>query len=54
MPKGPKGEYRPADPIKSAMLVVRIATGDITEEEARKLASKKRRAVKPKPKKRAK
>jgi hypothetical protein len=53
VPKGPKGEYRPADPIKSAMLMMRIATGDITEEEARKIALKPRRVGKS-PVKRAK
>lgn len=37
MAKGPKGEYRPNDPIQNAMLVMRIAVGDLTEEEARKL-----------------
>jgi len=28
MPRGPKGEKRPADTIQSAMLVARIATGE--------------------------
>ena len=31
MPRGPKGEKRPADTIQSAMLVGRIATGDATD-----------------------
>ncbi len=31
MPKGPKGEKRPADPIATAVKVMRIATGE--EEE---------------------
>ncbi|CAN5196102.1 hypothetical protein BH10PSE11_BH10PSE11_36160 [soil metagenome] len=31
MPKGPKGERRPADTVKNAMLIGRIATGDIQE-----------------------
>ena len=53
MARGPKGEYRPVDPIKSAMLVMRIATGEITEDDARKLASHKRNAVKSKTKKRS-
>lgn len=32
MPKGPKGERRPADAIGCAVMVARIATGEITEE----------------------
>lgn len=28
MPKGPKGEKRPADPIATAVKVMRIATGE--------------------------
>ena len=31
MPKGPKGEKRPADVIGAAVLVARIATGEITD-----------------------
>lgn len=31
MPKGPKGEKRPADSIQNAMLVARIATGEAVE-----------------------
>ena len=31
MPKGPKGEKRPADVIGNAALVMRIATGEETE-----------------------
>jgi len=31
MPKGPKGQKRPADTVKNAVLVMRIATGE-TEE----------------------
>jgi len=30
MPKGPKGEKRPADVIGAAVMVARIATGDTT------------------------
>jgi len=41
MPKGPKGQYRPSDPVKSAMLVVQLATGQISEADARKFAPKK-------------
>lgn len=32
MPRGPKGEKRPADTIKRAVLVMRIATGQLEEE----------------------
>jgi len=32
MPKGPKGEKRPADVIGAAVQVMRIATGEIEEE----------------------
>ena len=32
MPKGPKGEKRPADPIANAVRVARIATGEEPEE----------------------
>jgi len=32
MPKGPKGERRPADPIANAVRVARIATGEEPEE----------------------
>ena len=32
MPKGPKGEYRPADVIGAAVTVAKIATGEIAEE----------------------
>jgi hypothetical protein len=32
MPKGPKGEKRPADVIGNAIKVARIATGEETEE----------------------
>jgi len=31
MPKGPKGEKRPADVIGSAVMVAKIATGEIEE-----------------------
>lgn len=31
MPKGPRGEKRPADLIGCAVMVARIATGEITE-----------------------
>lgn len=31
MPKGPKGQWRPADPVACAVHVGRIATGEIEE-----------------------
>jgi hypothetical protein len=31
MPRGPKGEKRPADVIRAAVMVGRIATGEIEE-----------------------
>jgi hypothetical protein len=31
MPRGPKGEKRPAETIQSAMLVGRIATGEVAD-----------------------
>jgi hypothetical protein len=36
MPKGPRGEKRPADVIGAAIMVGRIATGEATEERASK------------------
>ena len=32
MPRGPKGEKRPADLIGNAIMVAKIATGEIVEE----------------------
>ena len=32
MPKGPKGEKRPADVIGAAVMVAKIATGEIKED----------------------
>lgn len=32
MPKGPKGEKRPADAIGAAVMVAKIATGEIVED----------------------
>lgn len=32
MPKGPKGEKRPADAVGAAVMVARIATGEIEED----------------------
>lgn len=47
MPKGPKGEKRPADVIGAAITVAKIATGEVeegkptrTEKRARKAGSK--------------
>lgn len=37
MPKGPKGEHRPADVIGAAVKVMRIATGE--EEEERQVVA---------------
>lgn len=39
MPKGPKGEKRPADVIGNAVKVMRIATGEETEEASAKSAA---------------
>jgi len=37
MPKGPRGEKRPADAVSRAIMVARIATGE--EEDTRELSS---------------
>lgn len=39
MPKGPRGEKRPADAIGRAVMVAKIATGEIEDERDEKLAS---------------
>jgi hypothetical protein len=59
MPRGPKGEKRPADSIQNAMLVARIATGEAVEDFDSKSAAAqlgslggKARAAKLSPKKR--
>jgi hypothetical protein len=36
MPRGPKGEKRPADVIGNAVHVMRVATGDVTESPSEK------------------
>ncbi len=36
MPKGPHGEKRPGDVIGAAVMVARIATGEIDDERAEK------------------
>lgn len=38
MPKGPRGEKRPADAIGRAVMIARIATGEI-EEDRKELSS---------------
>jgi hypothetical protein len=39
MPKGPKGEKRPADVIGAAVMVGKIATGEIVEVEEKPSAA---------------
>ena len=39
MPRGPKGQKRPADVIKNAVLVMRIATGEVEETDTRNQAA---------------
>ena len=61
MPKGPRGEKRPADAVSRAIMVAKIATGEIEDEReelasaAAQLGSKggKSRAEKLSPEKRA-
>jgi hypothetical protein len=63
MPKGPKGEKRPADVIGAAVLVARIATGEVDdtpEDDGKDVAAKalgskggKARAAKMTPERRA-
>jgi hypothetical protein len=36
MPRGPKGEKRPADVVGNAVPVIRVATGEIEENEQNK------------------
>lgn len=40
MPKGPKGEKRPADVIGAAIMVAKIATGEIEEKTVSKPAKR--------------
>ena len=42
MPKGPRGEKRPADVVSAAVMVGRIATGEI-EEPARNVSTEANR-----------
>lgn len=39
MPKGPNGEKRPADAIGLAVMIGKIATGEIEDEHEEKLSS---------------
>lgn len=39
MPKGPRGEKRPADAIGLAVLIGKIATGEAEDERDEKLSS---------------
>lgn len=43
MPKGPKGEKRPADVIANAVRVMRIATGQVVEQAESAAAESGRR-----------
>lgn len=45
MPKGPKGEKRPADVTGAAVKVMKIATGEIEEDEDTDKDSGKNRAA---------
>lgn len=45
MPKGPKGEKRPADVISNAVKVMRIATGEETEDGPEKADDGKDKAA---------
>jgi hypothetical protein len=60
MPKGPQGQKRPADVTQNAVMVMKIATGEVTEEPAPKTAAEeagskggKTRAAKLSPQKRS-
>ena len=39
MPRGPKGEKRPADAIGNAIMIAKIATGDITTDDGKNAAA---------------
>ena len=45
MPKGPKGQKRPADVISNAVHVMKIATGEATDTQMPPKASKNQAAV---------
>ena len=38
MPKGPRGEIRPSDPVAQAVMIGRIATGEIEDIKTKKTA----------------
>lgn len=46
MPKGPNGQKRPGDVIGAAVMVAKIATGEIEEPSAKRDPVKKRAASK--------
>jgi hypothetical protein len=43
MPRGPRGEKRPADVIGNAVKVMRVATGEETEKVDNKAKKRRRR-----------
>lgn len=45
MPKGPKGQKRPADVIKNAVMVMKIATGEADEPAAGTIEDGKSKAA---------
>jgi hypothetical protein len=40
MPRGPRGEHRPEDPAAAAVMVVRLAIGEISEPLSEALSEK--------------
>jgi hypothetical protein len=46
MPRGPQGQKRPADVIGNAIMVAKIATGEITEELCPKKESNRKGGLK--------
>jgi hypothetical protein len=42
MPKGPKGEKRHADVVKNAVLIMKIATGEVDDVTSARVAGRKR------------
>lgn len=44
MPKGPNKEKRPADAVGAAVMVAKIATGEIKDEKKKKPKTRKVRA----------
>ena len=46
MPKGPNGEYRPRDPMQRAVMIGRIATGQIPDDKRRPDQDKERKEQK--------